>query len=61
VALYECPTVAIRQPRIDWITLGEFEDAELSLITTMLIPPSQKSLKNQSIIERVALLDNNEQ
>jgi hypothetical protein len=45
--LYECPTVAMRQPRIEWITLGEFVDAELSLITTMLIPPSQKLQKNQ--------------
>ncbi|PKG99068.1 SAM-dependent methyltransferase [Paraglaciecola sp. MB-3u-78] len=59
VALYECPTVAIREPRIEWITLGDFIEAELSLITTMLIPPSQKLLKNQSIIDRLALLEKN--
>jgi uncharacterized protein YabN with tetrapyrrole methylase and pyrophosphatase domain len=59
VALYECPTVAIREPRIEWITLGDFIEAELSLITTMLIPPSQKLLKNQSIIDRLDLLDKN--
>ena len=57
VALYECPTVAMRQPRIEWIKLGEFVDAELSLITTMLLPPSQKLQKNQLIIDRLALLD----
>ena len=59
VALYECPTVAIREPRIEWISLGDFIEAELSLITTMLIPPSQKLLKNQSIIDRLALLEKN--
>ena len=59
VALYECPTVAMRQPRIEWVTLGDFVDAELSLITTMLLPPSQKIKKNQLIIDRLALLDKN--
>ncbi len=59
VALYECPTVAMKPPRIDWITLGDFVDAELSLVTTMLIPPSQKLQKNQLIIDRLALLDKN--
>jgi uncharacterized protein YabN with tetrapyrrole methylase and pyrophosphatase domain len=58
-ALYECPTVAMKPPRIEWITLGDFVDAELSLITTMLIPPSQKLQKNQLIIDRLALLDKN--
>jgi hypothetical protein len=57
VALYECPTVAMREPRIEWITLAEFVGAELSLITTMLIPPSQKLQKNQAIIDKLALLD----
>jgi hypothetical protein len=57
VALYECPTVGINEPRIEWITLGDFVNAELSLITTMLLPPSQKLQKNQLIIDRLALLD----
>lgn len=57
VVLYECPTVAMKKPRIEWITLGDFADAELSLITTLLIPPSQKLKKNKSIIDRLNLLD----
>jgi hypothetical protein len=57
VALYECPTVAMNEPRIEWISLGDFVNAELSLITTMLLPPSQKLQKNQLIIDRLALLD----
>ena len=27
-ALYVCPTVAMRQPRIEWVTLDAFLDAE---------------------------------
>ena len=57
VVLYEFPTVAIKQPRIEWITLGDFVDAELFLITTMLFPPSEKLQKNQLIIGRLLLLD----
>ena len=57
VALYECPTVAMKKPRIEWITLGDFADAELSLISTLLIPPSQKLKKNKLIIDRLSWLD----
>ncbi len=57
VALYECPNVAIRKPRIEWITLENFVEAELSLITTMLIPPSQKLQKNQTIVDKLISLD----
>lgn len=57
VALYECPTLAIDKIRIEWIALKDFADAEVSLITTMLIPPSKKMLKNQQILDRLAILD----
>jgi hypothetical protein len=57
VALYECPTLAIDSPRIEWIKLNEFIDADLSLITTMVIPPSKKMIKNQQILDRLAELD----
>jgi len=57
VALYECPTVAIKRPRIEWIALSDFVDVKLSLITTMLLPPSQKLQKNQSIIDKLTLLE----
>jgi precorrin-6B methylase 1 len=61
VALYECPTLGIDNPRIDWIALKDFADAEVSLITTMLIPPSKKMLKNQQILDRLAELDRKHQ
>lgn len=57
VALYECPTVAMNKPRIEWIRLGDFVDAELSLITTMLITPSKKLLKNQKILNKLIEID----
>jgi precorrin-3B methylase len=57
VALYECPTLSIDKARIDWIELKDFANAEVSLITTMLIPPSRKMLKNQQILDRLAELD----
>ena len=45
VALYECPTLAIDKSRIDWISLSDFAHAHISLITTMVLPPSKKMLK----------------
>lgn len=57
VALYECPTLALEPPRIDWIALKDFADADISLITTMVLPPSKKMLKNQQILDRLSALD----
>lgn len=57
VALYECPTSPTEKPRIDWITLKGFEEADISLITTMLIPPSKKLLRNQRILDKLVELD----
>jgi hypothetical protein len=37
-----CPTVAMRQPRIEWVTLDAFLDAEWTLFTTMMLPLIQK-------------------
>lgn len=57
VALYECPTLAIDEPRIDWIPLSDFASANISMITTMVLPPSKKMVKNQQILDRLAQLD----
>ncbi len=61
VALYECPTIALDAPRIDWIPLKDFADADISLITTMVLPPSKEMLKNQQILDRLAALDTKQQ
>jgi uncharacterized protein YabN with tetrapyrrole methylase and pyrophosphatase domain len=57
VALYECPTLAIDPTRIEWLPLKDFPQAEVSLITTMLLPPSKKMQKNEQILARLAELD----
>jgi hypothetical protein len=41
-----CPDIAILKPKIEWMILENFVDAELSLVTTTLISTSQKSQKN---------------
>jgi hypothetical protein len=57
VVLYECPTLAINDARIDWIPLSDFAHADMSLITTMVLPPCKKMLKNQQVLDRLAELD----
>lgn len=57
VALYECPISPLDKPRIDWIALKDFDEAHVTLITTMLIPPSKKLLKNQQILNKLDELD----
>jgi hypothetical protein len=39
------------------MTLENFVDAELSLITTMLILPGQKLQKNQTIVDKLISLN----
>ena len=42
VALYECPTLITDNVRIDWITLGELPEADLTPVTTLVVPPAKK-------------------
>ena len=57
VVLYECPTVALEGPRIEWIALKDLVNTELKLITTLLIPPCIRLQKNQVILDKIAQLD----
>ena len=57
VALYECPTLPINPPRIEWITLQDFIDAELSQITTLVLPPAKKMQKNHAMLEKLSQLE----
>jgi uncharacterized protein YabN with tetrapyrrole methylase and pyrophosphatase domain len=57
VVLYECPTLATESPRIEWITLEELATADVSLITTLMIPPCKKLQKNVEILNKLSLLD----
>lgn len=42
VAIYEAPTLAIGNPRIDWLPLAELEHARLSQISTLFVPACGK-------------------
>lgn len=56
VAVYECPTIAIEQPRIDWVALNALASCDVSQHSTLVIPPSKKPNKNSVILERLKLL-----
>ncbi|WP_438864537.1 SAM-dependent methyltransferase [Neptunicella sp.] len=57
VALYECPFTALDDVRIDWLALKDLPRADISPITTLVVPPSEKMVKNQQILDRLAELD----
>lgn len=57
VALYECPNTALDHKRIEWIELQELAQAEVSIKTTLFLPPSQKMKKNLAMLDRLARLD----
>lgn len=57
VILYECPTLAIDSPRMEYLKLRELASAKVTLITTLVIPPSIKMQKNQKILDRLIELD----
>jgi len=42
VAIYEAPTLAITEPRIDWLPLAEFADARVTQISTLFVPSVAK-------------------
>ena len=57
IALYECHTLPIDKARIDWLPLKDFGAALVNQHTTMLVPPSHKMRKNQSVLDRLTELD----
>lgn len=57
VALYECANSALEATRIEWLPLAELATAEVTIKTTLLIPPSQSMQKNQPMLARLAELD----
>ncbi|NVJ66687.1 MAG: hypothetical protein HWE16_09365 [Gammaproteobacteria bacterium] len=55
VVLYECAMMAIESPRIETIKLKDIVDAELSLITTLLIKPFGDMKPNLSILKQLGI------
>ncbi len=58
VILYEAVTLPIQKPRTELIRLSELQTAELSLETTMVVPPCQSMVSNESVMQRINALDN---
>lgn len=56
VALYECPTLITDKTRIEWIPLHRLPDAELTLVTTLVVPPCKKLIKNSLVIDKLQKL-----
>ncbi|MBC3767829.1 SAM-dependent methyltransferase [Neptunicella marina] len=57
VAIYECPFTALDDMRIEWMALKNLPSAHVSLISTLVVPPSQKMVKNQTVLDKLAELD----
>lgn len=55
IILYEAANLPIQQPRIDHILLKELPFAELSAITTLLIPPSKPLTVNHEILAKLGI------
>ena len=60
VILYESPTLAINQPRIEFIPLGELLYAALNQQTTLVIPPFEKLLRNDAVLSRLNAINSEE-
>jgi len=60
VILYESPTLAIHKPRIDKIPLSELVNSELNQQTTLVVPPFEKLLRNESVLSRLDAMTNEE-
>ncbi|RDV26135.1 hypothetical protein DXV75_08650 [Alteromonas aestuariivivens] len=57
VGLYECPSLITDAVRMDWIELKDLATAELNPVTTMVIPPGKKLLKNEQIVAQLAAIN----
>ena len=60
VILYESPTLAINQPRIEHIPLSELVHAEFNQQTTLVIPPFEKLLRNDAVLSRLNAINSEE-
>ncbi len=53
VAIYESPFLPTQQPRIIWQRLDELPEADISLISTLVIPPGKRLIPNDEIVTRL--------
>ncbi|WP_100640862.1 SAM-dependent methyltransferase [Alteromonas facilis] len=59
VILYECPTLPTDDARIDYISLADLPTADMSPITTLIVPPAYKPIQNAKVLQKLRLLTSN--
>lgn len=57
ITLYEAATLSITLPRREGMPLSQLVEAELSLQTTLVIPPAVPMQRDQAMLDRIAQLD----
>lgn len=57
IILYEAPNLPIQVPRIDRLPLKELPFANLSAITTLLVPPSKPLRVNHEILAKLGITE----
>jgi hypothetical protein len=57
ITLYEAATLPISTPRMEGMPLSQLVEAELHLQTTLVIPPAMPLQRDEAMLERIRLLD----
>lgn len=60
VILYQAKVLAIDTMRSEHVALVDLVDAELFMHTTLVIPPSEEMRPNQAILDKLAIIDQQE-
>lgn len=58
VAVYECPTLIVDSPRIEWIQLQQLATVELTSVSTLVVPPARQLVANNEIVSKIRALNN---
>ncbi|MEW6998418.1 SAM-dependent methyltransferase [Colwelliaceae bacterium BS250] len=61
IILYQTPSLAIEQVRIDKMPLSDFINANVNQCTTMILPPARRLMVNDTITDKIKQLDKQRQ
>ncbi|GGF55948.1 SAM-dependent methyltransferase [Alteromonas lipolytica] len=56
IAIYECPFIITEKPKIIWFALKDLPQAEISLVSTLVIPPGRAMTPSSDIVARLRLI-----
>jgi hypothetical protein len=57
VIVYEAATLPITPPRMERLPLSALVDAQLSLQSTLVVPPARAMVRNEAMLARIAEID----